>query len=186
MTWFPYPRRLPALPVPTERGTLQITYHGARRRGWSFRQPPCPSSDSDPAVSPAGGLFVSGLIWQLSTGLYLVLDLLLGQDGCEFFHLKDLADFDFGVDAMRVGATLDPLDGLFEGLDLPDPEAGDKLLGLGEGAVDDGARLAGELDACALGAGMEAIHCEHDAGLDELFVVLAHLLQELWIGEGAF
>ena len=31
------------------------------------------------------------------------------------------------------------------------------LLGLGEGAVDDGTRLAGEFDACAFGAGMEAI-----------------------------
>ena len=83
-------------------------------------------------------LFFGGLIWQLSSEMYFVLDLLFGQDGCEFFHLKDLADFDFGVAGLRVGATLDPLDGLFEGLDLPEPEAGDELLGLGEGAVDDG------------------------------------------------
>ena len=40
-------------------------------------------------------LFVGGLIWQLCSALYLVLDLLFGQDGCEVFHLKDLADFDF-------------------------------------------------------------------------------------------
>jgi hypothetical protein len=33
---------------------------------------------------------------------------------------------------------------------------------------------------------MEAIEGEQDASLDELFVVLAHLDQELWIGEGAF
>ena len=26
-----------------------------------------------------------------------MLDLLFGQDGCEVFHLKDLADFDFAV-----------------------------------------------------------------------------------------
>jgi hypothetical protein len=42
-------------------------------------------------------LFVGGLIWQLSPERYFVLDLLFGQDGCEVFHLKDLADFDFVV-----------------------------------------------------------------------------------------
>jgi hypothetical protein len=94
-------------------------------------------------------LFVGGLIWQLSPERYFVLDLLFGQDGCEVFHLKNLADFDFVVASAAVGATLDPLDGLFEGLDLQDRETGDELLGLGEGAVDDGTRLAGEFDACA-------------------------------------
>ena len=98
-------------------------------------------------------LFVGGLMRQRSPFRYFVLDLLFRQDGCEVFHLKDLADFDFGVDGVGVGATLDPLDGLFEGLDLPKPEAGDELLGLGEGAVDDGTRLAGEFDACAFGLG---------------------------------
>jgi hypothetical protein len=93
-------------------------------------------------------------------GALLCLDLLFGQDGCEIFHLKDLAGFDFVVAGAAVGATLDPLDGLFKGLDLQDRETGDELLGFGEGAVDDGARLAGELDACAFGAGMEAIEAE--------------------------
>ena len=69
-------------------------------------------------------LFVGGLIWQLSSALHFVLDLLFGQDGCEVFHLKDLADFDFGVDGVGVGATLDPLDGLFMGLDLQDRSVG--------------------------------------------------------------
>src|SRR6184192_3811009 len=78
-------------------------------------------------------LFVGGLIWQLSSEIYFVLDLLFGQDGCEVFHLKDLADFDFVVAGAAVGATLDPLDGLFEGLDLQDREAGDELLGLVKG-----------------------------------------------------
>jgi len=45
---------------------------------------------------------------------------------------------------------------------------GDELLGLGEGAVDDGTRLAGGFDACAFGAGMEAIEGEQDASLHEL------------------
>src|SRR5580658_6183149 len=94
-------------------------------------------------------LFVDSLIWQLSPLRYFVLDLLFGQDGCEVLHLKDLADFDFVVAGAALGATLDPLDGLFEGLDLQDREAGDELLGLSEGAIDDGTRLAGEFDACA-------------------------------------
>src|SRR5947208_10397984 len=97
-------------------------------------------------------LFVGGLIWQLSAFRYFVLDLLFGQDGCEIFHLKDLADFDFGVAGVGGGAALDPLDGLFKGLDLPEPEACDELPGFGEGAVDDGARLAGEFDASAFAA----------------------------------
>jgi hypothetical protein len=80
-------------------------------------------------------LFVGGLIWHLSSDFYFVLDLLFGQDGCEVFHLKDLADFHFVVIGAAAGATLHPLDGLFEGLDLQDGEAGDELLGLGEGAV---------------------------------------------------
>src|ERR1700722_13328362 len=133
------------------------------------------------------GLFVSGLIRQLSSFRDFVLDLLFGQGGCEVFHLKDLADFDFVVAAgVAIGAALDPVDGLFEGLDLQDREAGDEILGLSEGAVDDGTRLAGEFDACAFGAGVESIERKQDASLAELFVVLAHLEQELWIGEGAF
>src|SRR5258705_13744197 len=92
-------------------------------------------------------LFVGGLIWQLSPFRYFVLDLLFGQDGGEVFHLKDLADFDFGAGAE--GAALEPFDGLFDVADLPDPKAGDELLGLGERAVDNGMRIAGEFDACA-------------------------------------
>ena len=61
-------------------------------------------------------LFVGGLIWQLSSELDFVLDLLFGQDGCEIFHLKDLANFDFGVAVLGVGGALDPLDGLCEDL----------------------------------------------------------------------
>ncbi len=93
----------------------------------------------------------------------------VGEDGREFFHLEDLADFDFVVAGVAVGATLDPLDGLFEGLALQDREAGDELLGLGEGAVDDGTRLAGEFDACSFGAGMEAIEGEQDAKQSSAF-----------------
>src|ERR1700722_455200 len=131
-------------------------------------------------------LFVRGLIWQLSAAAYFVLDLFLGQDGGEVFHLKDLADFDFVVAGVAVGAALDPLDGLFKGLDLQDREAGDELLGFGEGPVGDGAGLAGEFDTNAFGGGVQALGREQDAGFAELLTVLAHLEQELWIGKRAF
>src|SRR3954447_9003131 len=108
-------------------------------------------------------LFVGGLIWQLSAEMYFALDLLFRQDWCQFFHLKDLADFDFVVAGMAVGATRHPIDGLCEGLDPQDREAGDELLGLGEGAIDDSTRRAGEFDAYAFRAGMEAIEGEQDA-----------------------
>jgi hypothetical protein len=51
-----------------------------------------------------------------------------------------------------VGTALDPLDGLFERLDLPEPEAGDQFLGFGEGAIGDGAVLAGEVGRGRLGS----------------------------------
>src|SRR5258707_4066064 len=96
-------------------------------------------------------LSVGGLIWQLSSELYSVLDLLFGQDGCEVFHLKDLADFDFVVAGAAVGTTLDPLDGLFAGLDLQYRETGDEFLGFGEWAVDDRTRLAREFETWTVG-----------------------------------
>src|SRR5688572_15644426 len=57
----------------------------------------------------------------------------------EVLQLEHLADLDLALPQHRVRATLDPLDRLLEGVHLPEPEAGDQLLGLGEGTVDDGA-----------------------------------------------
>ena len=81
----------------------------------------------------------------------------------------------------RIGAALDPFDRLFLRLHLPQPEAGDQLLGLGEGPVDHGPLVAGELDARALRARMEPLAREQDAGLCQLFVVLPHLGQKLLV-----
>jgi hypothetical protein len=64
-----------------------------------------------------------------------------------------LADLYVGVAFGGVGASLDPVDGLFERLDLPEPEAGDEFLVFGEGTVNDGAVLAGEVDAAPLEEG---------------------------------
>ena len=69
--------------------------------------------------------------------------------------------------------------------DLPDPEAGDQLLGLGERPVDHGALGAVEHDARALRARVQPFAGQHDAGLHELLVVLAHRGQQLLVGHHA-
>ena len=79
----------------------------------------------------------------------------------------------------RVRALLRPLDRLFDRLHFPDPEAGDELLGLGERAVDDRPFRAVEANALAVLAGLQAVAALHDAGLDELFVIPAHLGEHL-------
>jgi len=98
-------------------------------------------------------LFLCYLICQLSAEFFFLLNIFFGEGGCKVFWLEDLADLDLGFACVGVGATLDPLDGLFEGLDLPQPEAGDEFLGFGEGTVGDRAVLAGEVDASALEEG---------------------------------
>src|SRR5439155_25396208 len=50
----------------------------------------------------------------------------------------------------RVRAAPDPLERLLHGPHLPEPEAGDELLGLGKGAVDHAFPTAREHDALAL------------------------------------
>ena len=88
----------------------------------------------------------------------LLLLLQLGREfGAEVVGLEYLTDLDL---PFLEGDALDPFDRLCLRLRLNQPEPGDELLRLGEGAVDDGTRLAGEFDACAFGAGMEAIEGE--------------------------
>ena len=80
-----------------------------------------------------------------------------GKGVGEVFWLEDLADLDFAIaGGAATGDALDPFDGLFEGFDLPEIKAGDEFLGLGEGTVNDGAVLAGEVNASAFGRGVEA------------------------------
>src|SRR3712207_1567510 len=73
----------------------------------------------------------------LSAQALLGLAQLRRQVLAEVLGLEDLPDLDLRLAPHRVRAALDPLDRLLHGADLPQPEAGDQLLGLGEGAVDD-------------------------------------------------
>ena len=70
-------------------------------------------------------------------------------------------------------------------LHLPEPEAGDQLLGLGERAVDHRALRAREPHPRALRARLQALAGQHDAGLHQLLVELAHLCEQLGAGHHA-
>ena len=115
-----------------------------------------------------------------------MLNLLFGQDGCEVFHLKDLADFDFVVAGAAVGTTLDPLDGLLEGLDLRIEKPAMSSLASVKGPSTTVRDLPENLTRAPLELGWSPSRASRTPALHELFVVLAHLGQELWIGEGAF
>src|SRR5215218_2813865 len=67
----------------------------------------------------------------------LLLLLELGRERlAEVGRLEHLADLDLRLGTRRVRTALDPLDRLLLRLHVPDPEAGDQLLGLRERPVD--------------------------------------------------
>src|SRR3970040_1844851 len=83
------------------------------------------------------------------------------------------------------GRAREPLDRLVLRLALPDPVAGDELLGLGERAVRDRAFLTVEADARTLRARLKTVTGEHHAGFHKLLVVLCHLGKTGLVGEDA-
>jgi hypothetical protein len=103
------------------------------------------------------GLFLGCVSCHSSAEVFFLLNFLVVESGCEVFGLEDLANLYVGVAYVENRTALDPLDGLFERLDLPEPEAGDEFLAFGEGAVGDGAVLAGEVDASAFGGGVKTV-----------------------------
>src|SRR5215831_3042672 len=103
------------------------------------------------------GLFLGCVSCHSSAEVFFLLNFFVAEGRCKLFDLEDLADLDVALAIGGVGASLDPLDGLFERLNLPEPEADDDFLAFGEGAVNDGAVLAGEVDTGAFGRGVKTV-----------------------------
>src|ERR1700730_12531011 len=60
------------------------------------------------------------------------------ERGTKVVRLEHLANFDLAIRVMGIRATLDPFDGLFPRLDLPEPKAREHFLRLGERPVNHG------------------------------------------------
>src|SRR5215831_8018381 len=103
------------------------------------------------------GLFLGCVSCHSSAEVFFLLNFFVVEGGCEVFGLQNLADLYVGFAFVGVRASLDPLDRLFERLDLPEPKAGDEFLAFGEGAVGDRAVLAREVDAGAFGGGVKTV-----------------------------
>src|SRR5947208_11922505 len=101
----------------------------------------------------------------------------------EVVRLEHLANLDLGPPAER--GTLQPLDRLLLRLHLPEPEAGDKLLCLGEGTVDHSVFPAGEPDAHALRARVEPLDREPHPGRDQLRIALPHRRRDIGVAASA-
>src|SRR5712691_1253299 len=108
----------------------------------------------------------------------------LGRElAAKVLRLEHLANLDLRL--LAEGGALDPFDRLFLRLHLPEPEARDQLLRLGEGPVDYGPLPSRELDARALRARVKPFGGEQHAGFRQLFVVLPPLGKELLAGQNA-
>src|SRR3954447_8589778 len=143
---------------------------------WPSRSRWAPTNRRGPGVR-FGSLLACRLLGGLRPEALLLLPELGGELRAEVLRLEDLPQFDLGPAVER--RPLQPLDRFLPGGDLPDPEARNQLLALSERAVDDGPARAREPDACALGGRVQSLAGQHDAGIDELFVVLAHRSEQL-------
>src|SRR5437016_3600446 len=141
------------------------------RRGY------CPGRQLDASTGS-----VTLLGGRLGAQAFFLLPEFGSERGTEVRRLEHLADFDLGP--LERGA-LEPLDRLFLRLHLPQPEAGDQLLRLGEGPVDHGPLPTREPDARALRAGVKPLCREQHARFHQLLVESSHLGQEFLAGENA-
>src|SRR3989449_10148488 len=114
-----------------------------------------------------------------SQSLLLLLELRLERIP-EVVRLEHLANLYF---TFLERGPLQPLDGFVQRLHLPQPEARDQLLRLGEGPVDHRPLAPGEPDARALGARLQPLPSEHHARFLQLDVELPHFRQDLFVGE---
>src|SRR3989442_171342 len=105
------------------------------------------------------------------------------ERGTEVVRLEPLTNLD--LEAVIERRPLEPLDRLFFGLHLPQPEAGDQLLRLGERPVDHGPLASREPDTRALRARLQPLRREQHAGFRQLFIELPHRGEGFFVGEHA-
>src|SRR5690606_7299043 len=97
----------------------------------------------------------------------------------EVLRRPDRPDLEVARPRHRVGAAPGPLHRFLHRADLPDPEARHQLLRLGEGAVGHRPLCSVEVNPLPEPARLEPVTGEHDPRLDQLLIVLAHLLEHL-------
>ena len=85
----------------------------------------------------------------------------------------------------RIRKAPRPFERFLPRLHLNHRVAGDQLLRLGEGPVDDGALASGIFDAPALRARLQAAGIKQHAGLDQLLVIVGHRGEEFLRRPGA-
>src|ERR1700674_3237623 len=99
--------------------------------------------------------------------------------GTEIFRLEYLANLDLRLAFKRIRAALDPLHRLFHRPYLPQPEAGDQFLGLGEWPVDHTALWSREPYSLAFRTGLEPFASKHHARFCQFLVELTHCGEKL-------
>src|SRR5208337_3472449 len=93
-------------------------------------------------------------------------------------RLEHRPNLDLRILGHRIGAALHPLDGLLDGFHLPQPEAGDQFLGLGEGSVEHRPLLAREPYTLAPCARLQSLARQEDTRFDEGLIELPHRAQQ--------
>jgi hypothetical protein len=100
----------------------------------------------------------------------------------EVFRSEHLANLDIPFVVVRIQAALEPFERLVHRFHVPQPEARDQLLRLGERPIGHRAQFAGEMNPLAFRAGIETFAGEHNPNFEKFFVELAHLAKQLLAG----
>lgn len=112
-------------------------------------------------------------------------DAIVGRNAGRGFELRKIlgakqrSNVDIRVGQHRIRAFLDPLDGFLNGLDLPEPIAGDDFFGFRKRTVRDSTSRSRKMDSLGITGGPEAPTVFHDARLDQRLVVSPHLREQL-------
>src|SRR5690606_36983568 len=96
----------------------------------------------------------SGVVQLRAQAVFLLADL-RGVVLAEVLRLEARPDLDLGFSRHWIRAAAHPFQRLVHRPHLPDPVAGNQLLRLGEGTIDDGAGTSREAHALAAGGGLQ-------------------------------